>query len=256
MRATAAIAINVFRESVRDKVLYNLVLFAILLMARRTCRPADRRAGRQDHQGSRSGGDVAVRPVHRGLHRHRPGLEGGRAAQHLRLLAKPIIAIRWSLGKYCRPDADAGGQPRGDGGGALCRAGVHGLGRPAECTRRGTLPPLDPALLKALAMTFVELTLDHRDRAVLLDVLDADPVRGADVRLSSSSAISAPICAISSRSSTRRRRPAGARGSTGCCRTSRNSTSRNTSCTACRCRSATPQVRGPFLSVVAAWIDP
>ena len=30
MRATAAIAINVFRESVRDKVLYNLVLFAIL----------------------------------------------------------------------------------------------------------------------------------------------------------------------------------------------------------------------------------
>jgi len=33
MRATAWIAVNVFRESVRDKVLYNLVLFAILLMA-------------------------------------------------------------------------------------------------------------------------------------------------------------------------------------------------------------------------------
>ena len=32
MRATASIAINVFRESVRDKVLYNLVLFAILLI--------------------------------------------------------------------------------------------------------------------------------------------------------------------------------------------------------------------------------
>jgi ABC-type transport system involved in multi-copper enzyme maturation permease subunit len=31
MRAIASIAINVFRESVRDKVLYNLVLFAILL---------------------------------------------------------------------------------------------------------------------------------------------------------------------------------------------------------------------------------
>ena len=31
MRVTAAIAINVFRESVRDKVLYNLVLFAVLL---------------------------------------------------------------------------------------------------------------------------------------------------------------------------------------------------------------------------------
>jgi ABC-type transport system involved in multi-copper enzyme maturation permease subunit len=33
MSAIAAIAVNVFRESVRDKVLYNLVLFAIILMA-------------------------------------------------------------------------------------------------------------------------------------------------------------------------------------------------------------------------------
>src|SRR6059058_6541801 len=32
MSATLAIAVNVFRESVRDKVLYNLVLFAILLI--------------------------------------------------------------------------------------------------------------------------------------------------------------------------------------------------------------------------------
>jgi len=32
MNPTAAIAINVFRESVRDKVLYNLVLFAILMI--------------------------------------------------------------------------------------------------------------------------------------------------------------------------------------------------------------------------------
>src|SRR5262249_59221691 len=32
VKATAAIAVNVFRESVRDKVLYNLVLFAILLI--------------------------------------------------------------------------------------------------------------------------------------------------------------------------------------------------------------------------------
>jgi Cu-processing system permease protein len=33
MRAVRMIAVNVFRESVRDKVLYNLVLFAIVLMA-------------------------------------------------------------------------------------------------------------------------------------------------------------------------------------------------------------------------------
>src|SRR5689334_25365415 len=33
MRAARYIAINVFKESVRDKVLYNLVFFAIMLMA-------------------------------------------------------------------------------------------------------------------------------------------------------------------------------------------------------------------------------
>jgi len=33
MRATALMAVNVFRESVRDKVLYNLVLFAVILIA-------------------------------------------------------------------------------------------------------------------------------------------------------------------------------------------------------------------------------
>ena len=33
MRGIAQIALNVFRESVRDKVLYNLVLFAVMLMA-------------------------------------------------------------------------------------------------------------------------------------------------------------------------------------------------------------------------------
>jgi hypothetical protein len=32
MSATAAIALNVFRESVRDRVFYNVVLFAILLI--------------------------------------------------------------------------------------------------------------------------------------------------------------------------------------------------------------------------------
>src|SRR5438270_771735 len=32
MKATLAIAVNVFRESVRDKILYNLVLFAILMI--------------------------------------------------------------------------------------------------------------------------------------------------------------------------------------------------------------------------------
>ena len=33
MRAIRTVAVNVFRESVRDRVLYNLVLFAVLLIA-------------------------------------------------------------------------------------------------------------------------------------------------------------------------------------------------------------------------------
>src|SRR5213082_1182582 len=33
MRTIGYIAVNVFKESVRDKVLYNLVIFAVLLMA-------------------------------------------------------------------------------------------------------------------------------------------------------------------------------------------------------------------------------
>ena len=33
MRVVVLIALNVFRESVRDKVLYNLVFFAVLLIA-------------------------------------------------------------------------------------------------------------------------------------------------------------------------------------------------------------------------------
>ena len=84
MRPSGSSPLNVFRESVRDKVLYNLVLFAVLLMAASFLhRPADGRPGRQDHQGPRPGGDLALRPVHRRVHRHRPGLEGGRAAQRL-----------------------------------------------------------------------------------------------------------------------------------------------------------------------------
>ena len=46
-------------------------------------RPADGGPGPEDHQGSRPGGDLLVRPPDRDLHRHRPGVEGSRASQHL-----------------------------------------------------------------------------------------------------------------------------------------------------------------------------
>jgi hypothetical protein len=48
------IALNVFRESVRDKVLYNLVFFAILLMGASFLIGQLTAGGREDHQGSGS----------------------------------------------------------------------------------------------------------------------------------------------------------------------------------------------------------
>ena len=99
MRATAAIALNVFRESVRDKVLYNLVLFAVLLIGA-SYLIGQLTAG-QDVKIIKDlgpGGDVGLRAVHRGLHRHRPGLEGSRAAQHLQPArqADPPLSARRS----------------------------------------------------------------------------------------------------------------------------------------------------------------
>ena len=37
MRTVRLIAVNVFKESVRDKVLYNLVVFAVLLISTSYC---------------------------------------------------------------------------------------------------------------------------------------------------------------------------------------------------------------------------
>ena len=113
-RPLAAIAVNVFRESVRDRVLYNLVLFAVLLIASSLpARPADGRAGRQDHQGPRAGGDVGLRPVHRHLHRHRPGVERSRAAQHLRAAREADQPHAVRPRQVRRAGADAGRQRRG-----------------------------------------------------------------------------------------------------------------------------------------------
>ena len=79
------IAANVFKESVRDKVLYNIVLFAVLLIAA-SLLLGQLTAG-QEVKIIKDLGLAAISlfgHVHRDLHRHRPGVEGSRAAQHLR----------------------------------------------------------------------------------------------------------------------------------------------------------------------------
>ena len=69
----------------------------------RLCRTADRRVvsdraahgrtGRQDHQGSRPCRHRHVRPAHRRVHRHRPGVEGGGAAEHLQPAVEAVTPL-------------------------------------------------------------------------------------------------------------------------------------------------------------------
>ena len=95
MRTLGWIAINGFRESVRDKVLYNLVAFAILLMG--TSYLLGQLTAGQDLKIMKDLGlsaDGDLRPVHGRVHRHRPRLEGSRAAQHLRPAGEADPALR------------------------------------------------------------------------------------------------------------------------------------------------------------------
>ena len=162
MRATAAIAVNVFRESVRDKVLYNLVLFAILLIGA-SYLIGQLTAG-QDVKIIKDLGLAAISlfglfiAVFIGI-----GLvskEVERRSIYSLLAEADSTAISSSLGKYCGPGADAGGQRRRHDGGALRRARVHGVGRRRPtCSAAWDAPALDPALLKAVVLIFVELML-------------------------------------------------------------------------------------------------
>ena len=242
MATVLRIAANVFRESVRDKVLYSIVLFAVLLIARvASARPAHRRPGRQDHQGPRPRRDLALRPLHRHLHRHRPGVEGGRAAQHLRAAGQADDAARSSssasTSAWCSTLAVNVG---GDDGGALspCSPSTAGRRRPT-IQAAWEAPALDPALLKAVVLILVELRWSPRSRCSSRPS-PARCCRRRSPSACSSPATSAPTCknfeqVVESPPVA----VAGARRSTTCCRTSRRSTSRRRSCTRSRCAPAT-----------------
>ena len=99
------IAANVFKESVRDKVLYSIVLFAVLIIAA-SFLLGQLTAGQEVKIIKDLGlvGDLAVRPFHRHLHRHRPGVEGSGAAQHLRAAGQadePHRAAVWASSSAC-----------------------------------------------------------------------------------------------------------------------------------------------------------
>jgi ABC-type transport system involved in multi-copper enzyme maturation permease subunit len=160
VRVTAAIAISVFRESVRDKVLYNLVFFALLLMA--SSYLIGQLTAGQDVKIIKDLGLSATSlfglfiAVFIGI-----GLVSKEVERRsiYSLLAKPITRGQLVLGKYCGLTLTL-----------AVNIGVMALalyvvlaymtwGLPPEARLVWETAPLDPALLKAVLLIFVELML-------------------------------------------------------------------------------------------------
>src|SRR5947209_7694809 len=160
MNATLAIAVNVFRESVRDKVLYNLVLFAILLIG--ASYVLGQLTAGQDVKIIKDLGLAATSifglfiSVFIGI-----GLVSKEVERRsiYSLLAKPIHRHQLVLGKYCGLLLTLAVNI------AIMAAALYSVlafmawGVSAGQAQALEAPALDPAMLKAVALIFVELTL-------------------------------------------------------------------------------------------------
>ncbi len=160
MRTIAKVAVSVFKESVRDKVLYNLVFFAVLLMAA-SYLIGQLTAG-QDVKIIKDLGLAAIAifglmiAVFIGI-----GLVWKEVERRsiYSLLSKPLRRHEFIVGKYC----------------GLCFTllinvcamvaafyvvlAYMGATTPAEQQAAWTTPATDPAMLKAVALILVELLL-------------------------------------------------------------------------------------------------
>ena len=160
MKATAAIAVNVFRESVRDTVLYNLVLFAILLIGA-SLLIGELTAG-QDVKIIKDLGLSATSvfglfiAVFIGI-----GLVSKEVERRsiYSLLAKPIDRSQLVVGKYIGLALTL-----------IVNIGVMAIAQyvvlaymgwraPAAVAKAWDAPPLDPKLLVAIGLILVELML-------------------------------------------------------------------------------------------------
>ena len=160
MRVTAAIAINVFRESVRDKVFYNLVLFALLMTAS-SFLIGQLTAG-QDVKIIKDLGLAATSmfglfiAVFIGI-----GLVSKEVERRsiYSLIAKPVTRAQLVLGKYCGLTLTLGANMVVMAAALYTVLGYMTWGVPADVRAAWDAPALDPALLKALALIFAELML-------------------------------------------------------------------------------------------------
>ena len=160
MKATAAIAINVFRESVRDKVLYNLVFFAIMLIGA-SYLLGQLTAG-QDVKIIKDLGLSATLlfgvfiAVFIGI-----GLVSKEVERRsiYSLMAKPIHRHQVVLGKYIGLTLTLAVNV------AIMAAALYAVlafmswGISADVQRAWDAPAMDPAMLKAIGLIFVELML-------------------------------------------------------------------------------------------------
>ncbi len=160
MKVIGAIAINVFRESVRDKVLYNLVLFAMLLMA--SSYLIGQLTAGQDVKIIKDLGLSATAlfglfiAVFIGI-----GLVTKEVERRsiYSLLAKPITRAQLIVGKYCGLTLTLAVNVAVMALALYAVLATMTYGLPPEANLVWETPPLDPAMLKAVALIFIELML-------------------------------------------------------------------------------------------------
>jgi ABC-type transport system involved in multi-copper enzyme maturation permease subunit len=160
VKATAAIAINVFRESVRDKVLYNLVLFAVLLIGA-SFLLGQLTAG-QDVKIIKDLGLSAISlfglfiAVFIGI-----GLVSKEVERRsvYSLVSKPIRRYQLVLGKYIGLTLTLAVNVAIMAAALYAVLGYMSWGLSPETQRAWDAPGLDPALLKAVGLILVELML-------------------------------------------------------------------------------------------------
>ena len=160
MRVTAAIAVSVFRESVRDKVLYNLVAFAVLLIGA-SYLLGQLTAG-QDMKIIKDLGLAATAmfglfiAVFIGI-----GLVSKEVERRsvYSLLAKPVRRSQLIVGKYCGLVLTLAVNI------AMMTAALYAVlafitwGASPALVATWDAPALDPAILKAVALILIELML-------------------------------------------------------------------------------------------------
>ena len=160
MRVTAAIAINVFRESVRDKVLYNLVLFAVLLIG--ASYVLGQLTAGQDVKIIKDLGLAATSmfglliAVFIGI-----GLVSKEVERRsiYALLAKPIHRYQLVLGKYCGLVLTLAVNVSIMAAALYLVLAYMSWGVSSDVARSWDAPGLDPALLEAIGLILVELML-------------------------------------------------------------------------------------------------